>query len=96
MYHHYLIDDAATRLYRIIRSDSDKDIAVSNDNMEAVRKAIEELKEKYYEVIVYRFGLFDGHPCDRLEVAKILGVTCERVLQLEAGALRKLRKSVLS
>ena len=94
MYHYYLIDDAAANLYRIIRSD--KDIAVSNDNMEAVRKAIEELKEKYYEVIVYRFGLFDGHPCDRLEVAKILGVTCERVLQLEAGALRKLRKSVLS
>jgi RNA polymerase primary sigma factor len=43
------------------------------------------------EVIEYRFGLRDGHPRTLDEVAQILGVTRERVRQIEARGLVRLR-----
>ena len=38
-----------------------------------------------------RFGLTDGHPHTREEVGKEFNVTRERIRQIEAKALRKLR-----
>ena len=38
-----------------------------------------------------RFGLEDGHPRTLEEVAKEFNVTRERIRQIEAKALRKLR-----
>ena len=43
------------------------------------------------KVIVLRFGLADGHPRTLEEVGKEFNVTRERIRQIEAKALRKLR-----
>jgi len=49
------------------------------------------LKEREQRVLAMRFGLTDGtdHTCE--EVAEEFGVTRERIRQIEAKALRKLR-----
>ena len=42
-------------------------------------------------VLRLRYGLEDGHPRTLEEVGKEFGVTRERIRQIEAKALRKLR-----
>ena len=55
-----------------------------------------DLKERERQVIVLRFGLEDGHPRTLEEVGKEFNVTRERIRQIEAMALRKLRNPVRS
>lgn len=57
---------------------------------------LEDLKEREKEVIILRFGLRDGHPRTLEEVGKEFNVTRERIRQIEAKALRKLRNPVRS
>ena len=55
-----------------------------------------DLKERERQVIVLRFGLEDGHPRTLEEVGKEFKVTRERIRQIEAKALRKLRNPIRS
>ncbi len=55
-----------------------------------------DLKERERQVIELRFGLKDGHPRTLEEVGKEFNVTRERIRQIEAKALRKLRNPVRS
>ncbi len=55
-----------------------------------------DLKDRERQVIVMRFGLEDGHPRTLEEVGKSFNVTRERIRQIEAKALRKLRNPVRS
>lgn len=57
---------------------------------------LKDLKDREREVIILRFGLRDGHPRTLEEVGKIFSVTRERIRQIEAKALRKLRNPVRS
>ena len=57
---------------------------------------LEDLKDREKQVIVLRFGLEDGHPRTLEEVGKVFNVTRERIRQIEAKALRKLRNPVRS
>jgi RNA polymerase primary sigma factor len=52
---------------------------------------LEDLTEREKEVLRLRFGLEDGHPYTLEEVGRRFGVTRERIRQIEAKALRKLR-----
>jgi RNA polymerase primary sigma factor len=54
-------------------------------------EAIARLKPRQQQVLVERFGLNGGKPKTLEEVGKILGITRERVRQLETRALRELR-----
>lgn len=73
------------------KNQSPEDVA----NAEMLRLHIEEIlddlndRERY--IIRQRFGLDDGHPRTLEEVGKEMGVTRERIRQIEAKALRKLR-----
>jgi len=57
---------------------------------------LKDLKDRERQVIVLRFGLEDGHPRTLEEVGKEFNVTRERIRQIEAKALRKLRNPVRS
>ena len=69
-----------------------KDAVVVHD----IDSLLEDLKERERQVIVLRFGLEDGHPRTLEEVGKEFNVTRERIRQIEAKALRKLRNPVRS
>ena len=58
---------------------------------EQILEAMEALTEREQQVIKLRFGLEDGQPRTLEEVGKIFHVTRERIRQIEAKALRKLR-----
>lgn len=57
---------------------------------------LQDLKEREKQVIVLRFGLEDGHPRTLEAVGREFKVTRERIRQIEAKALRKLRNPVRS
>lgn len=59
---------------------------------EDLKKALQNLKEREREVIVMRFGLEDGINHTLVEVGKRFNISKERVRQIQARALEKLRK----
>ena len=63
---------------------------------EAVKLALSELSERERELISLRFGLEDGRSRTLEEVGKVFGVTRERVRQIEAKTLAKLRHPLRS
>ena len=81
---------------------ADNNVLTPEDNVESVmlREHIDallgDLKERERQVIVLRFGLEDGHPRTLEEVGREFKVTRERIRQIEAKALRKLRNPVRS
>lgn len=58
---------------------------------EHIEEALQDLKPKEQEVLRLRFGLNDGRDRTLDEIGKQFGVTRERIRQIEAKALKKLR-----
>ena len=63
------------------------DVLLHDQLMEVIKS----LTEREQKVILLRFGLEDGKPRTLEEVGKGFGITRERIRQIEAKALRKLR-----
>ncbi|MGQ9505012.1 MAG: RNA polymerase sigma factor RpoD/SigA [Thermogutta sp.] len=62
----------------------------------SLHAALSELTYREREIIRLRYGLADGYAYTLEEVGKIFGITRERVRQIEAKAIRKLRHPVRS
>ena len=67
------------------------DIAATALLREKIIDVLKSLTDREREVLTYRFGLKDGYSRTLEEVGKIFNVTRERIRQIEAKALRKMR-----
>lgn len=59
---------------------------------EAMSQALDTLSDREKEVIILRYGIRDGKERTLEEVGQVFHVTRERIRQIEAKALRKLRQ----
>ena len=63
-------------------------------NKERVDNLLEKMTERERKILDQRFGLIEGKPHTLAEVAKKLGLSRERIRQIEEDALRKLRSFI--
>ncbi len=73
------------------RSMSPEEYATNEILKEEIKSVLMTLQEREQEVLELRFGLIDGKSHTLEEVGKRFNVTRERIRQIEAKALRKLR-----
>ena len=66
---------------------------VMNFRDEAVRRALDKLPERERDVVELRFGVGRAEPTPLRETGRVLGMSAERVRQLEERALRQLAES---
>lgn len=72
------------------------DVFVQNSFNQELRQAVFEnspLTDREKLVIAYRFGFVDGKPYKLQEIGDIIGITRERVRQIEVKALTKLKRN---
>ena len=77
----------------IVDADSPSPVQEAELNIlkEQIQDVLSDLNERERKVISLRFGIDDGYPRTLEEVGSIFKVTRERIRQIEAKALRKLR-----
>ena len=73
------------------RTMSPEEYATAELLKEELSSVLETLTEREEKVLILRFGLEDGQCRTLEEVGQIFGVTRERIRQIEAKALRKMR-----
>ena len=73
------------------KSPSPSDNAIERDLSAQTSLALESLSEREKKVLKMRFGIGERQDYTLEEVGKVLGVTRERVRQIEAKAIRRLR-----
>ncbi|MGV8040881.1 MAG: RNA polymerase sigma factor RpoD/SigA [Thermoanaerobaculaceae bacterium] len=72
----------------------DTDERILRESFEqSLREALDKLSEKERQVVNLRFGLEDDNPLTLREIGEQLGISRERVRQIENQALTKLRRS---
>ena len=76
------------------RMQSHEDALVKSDNLSHVRKMLDTMDEREAKVLRLRFGLNNNEPRTLKEIGETLGLTRERVRQIETEALGKLAKSM--
>jgi RNA polymerase primary sigma factor len=87
-------EDSATELSELIEDESVErpaDVASKELQRDQIQEVLSFLTDREREVLEMRFGLVDGKDHTLEEVGKRFGVTRERIRQIEAKALRKLR-----
>lgn len=91
-------DEDETTLEDLISDDgkgNPHDVFLKNENQNSIKKSMEDLNDRDRQVIIMRYGLDDNEPKTLGEVAEILGLSRERVRQIEERAVNTLRKEAL-
>jgi RNA polymerase primary sigma factor len=97
--HEPMGDDAERALSEFL---DDRHVISPGDNVDAtllkerIGEVLRSLTPREREVIELRFGLKDGQPRTLDEVAQCYGITRERIRQIEARSLSKLRQPIRS
>lgn len=71
-----------------------EEIVVSNAMKEVIEDVLNELKDREKEILQYRFGFIDGKEYTLEAVGKKFNVTRERIRQIEAKTLKRLRYNI--
>jgi RNA polymerase primary sigma factor len=87
--------DGVTAVVDFIITDDDDDDDDSPDRDESVGVLIENLDPREQLVLTLRFGLKGSARQTLVQVSKVLGVSKERVRQIEVRALQKLREGTM-
>jgi RNA polymerase sigma factor (sigma-70 family) len=61
---------------------------------QAMVKGLGKLPERQTQILAFRFGLADGNPRSRPWIGKRMGISAERVRQIERQALKSLRQEM--
>lgn len=72
------------------KTQSPDDIAVGKDEVKTIYALLNKIDRRESEILRLRFGLDDGQPLTLKEIGEKVGLTRERVRQIENEALRKL------
>jgi RNA polymerase primary sigma factor len=87
-------DENITKLSDLIQDDTSNEPFENVFNMtlqDTIQEVLERLTEREMRIIKLRYGL-DGHnPCTLEQTGKLLGITRERVRQIQEKAISKLR-----
>jgi RNA polymerase primary sigma factor len=89
-------DSSLTDFIEDLSVDAPADAATKRMLVQAVEEALGELTEREQEIVRMRFGLDDGQAKTLEDVGKEFGVTRERIRQIEAKTLAKLRHPMRS
>lgn len=87
-------DEDEMTLEEIISDDgkgNPHDVFVANEDQTNLKQSLDDLQERDRQVVVLRYGLDDNSPKTLGEVAELLGLSRERVRQIEERAIRTLR-----
>jgi RNA polymerase primary sigma factor len=87
-------DDESTRVAEVVadaNAAAPFDRLVQENDTELVREVMGTLTTRESEILALRFGLKDGKPRTLEEVGELIGVTRERIRQIQDEALQKLR-----
>ncbi|MCU1501719.1 MAG: rpoD, partial [Ilumatobacteraceae bacterium] len=79
-----------------LTADTPADLATKRMLTQAVEEALGELSGREQEIVRMRFGLEDGQARTLEDVGKYFNVTRERIRQIEAKTLAKLRHPMRS
>lgn len=71
-----------------------EDELINSDNLKHVFRLLDEMDPRESTILRMRFGLDDSEPKTLKEIGESLGLTRERVRQIEGEALRKLHRSL--
>lgn len=90
-------DDGESQVKDILEDENtaspDQDIELFF-NKERANSYLDMLSERERKILDMRFGLSDGETHTLSEIAKVLGVSRERVRQLEAATIKKIRQII--
>jgi RNA polymerase primary sigma factor len=89
-------EDEDSHIYDFIQDEamaSPSEKAIHSSLRENIKEALHSLTEREAEVLRMRFGLSDGNEHTLEEVGQRFKVTRERIRQIEAKALRKIKQS---
>ena len=89
-------DEDEMTLEEIISDDgkgNPHDVFVASEDQTNLKQSLDDLQERDRQVVIMRYGLDDNNPKTLGEVAEILGLSRERVRQIEERAIRTLRNA---
>ena len=77
------------------RGKGPEDEMIDSDNLKHVFKMLETMDPREATILRMRFGLDDAEPRTLKEIGETMGLTRERVRQIENEALNKLARSLI-
>ena len=89
-------DEDEMTLEEIISDDgkgNPHDVFVANEDQSNLKQSLDDLQDRDRQVVILRYGLDDNNPKTLGEVAELLGLSRERVRQIEERAIRTLRNA---
>lgn len=71
------------------------DVFLKRENTNTIKKSMEDLNDRDRQIVIMRYGLDDDEPKTLGEVAELLGLSRERVRQIEERAVATLRREAV-